>query len=157
MLDRQVVLLRIRAAEVRSNTDHSAGRALGGFEVNGRRIGEAVTHARTDEIVAGNNAVDRAKRHMPEEPQERAAVTVGVIEQPEAAADHGVSRGLISKTEARRPVREVAVDPGASVYTIASGKQNGCRAGVEIADSVRHFDIRAIVFPTQTKIECESA
>src|ERR1700716_541408 len=105
----QIELLRVSAAECWDNSDHATHRHGQRGEIRNRRRRETIANASGYELIAWTHRIDRPVRRMPVEAQGRSAGAIGIVENSVAAPDDGMGVKLVSETETRSEVFEIAL------------------------------------------------
>src|SRR5262249_35846504 len=102
MFECQVELLGVARLVVRENPDDATARVIGRGQVHRRNRGETVADATCHDEIPWAETVDRSIRDVPLQAEDVASVTGSVVEDSEAAAQHGLARQGVSKSETGR-------------------------------------------------------
>src|SRR5436190_17389951 len=100
VLDGQIELFRVGRTEVRGGGEHPAVWFVCVREVGRLERQESITHPQARIDVSRGDGYSRSEGKLPEEPQAASLVTGRIVEYPKAAANHGVSKELVGKSNA---------------------------------------------------------
>src|SRR5215510_1541873 len=102
MFECQVELLGVARLVVRENPDDATARVIGRGQVHRRNRGETVTDATCHDEIARAETVDGPIGDVTLQAENVASVTGSVVEDSEAAAQHGLARQGVGKSETWR-------------------------------------------------------